>query len=882
VVLPAPIVPSAAVLDALPAAVLVVDAEGTIRWCSEPAATLLGRPASELVGAPVTTVVTTESSSALQRALAEAPHDGDVVLQPPAGVGRPAHVRTAPVTSDDGASATVVVLTEPARELERLRLEADARFARSPVAQAALDPSGRITAANPALCRLSGYSEDELRGRPATDFMPSEDLPEASARLERLGTGAQCGSEHRRRLRRADGSYRVAEISIVAITDSRGEVVALEAVLEDVTAAVTAEQELHAAQQRWEALVRHAADVAFLATAQGEVVYASDAALERFGSTAEQVIGRIGFDFYHADDIALVREAWQRAVQGGASPVVFEARLRHGDGSWRWVQETVTNRLDDPLIAAMVANVVDVTDRRAAMELLAAREQHDPLTGLPTRWTLVGHLESEAVRQHAAVILLDLDDLRSVNELHGHQAGDEILTVTAARLQELTPPGGLLCRLAGDTFALVTTDVADEAGLHALITRLQDAVGQPVAVGGRSLRVTASGGACLDGGDGPGLLTSSEMALAEARRHGPASVHLAVSGAEDVAVARARTIGELRTALVGGQITAYFQPVIDLATGEPVGVEALARWEYPERGLLLPASFIDAAESSGLIIEVGAQVLRAACRAAARWAPHGTPDEPFHVAVNLSARQLAEPAVVELVQACLAESGVPAQALVLEVTETSVLADVAAVGRTLEALRALGVGLAVDDFGTGYSSLTYLKHFPVTSLKIDRSFVAGLGLDTDDTAIVASVISLGDRIGMPCVAEGVESDRQRQALERLGCRYAQGFLWSRPLPADEMHRWLAGDRTAPAPADEPEPSVPDVVDRAGANSAPDDRETRARIAALQADGASLHTIAAALNTAGVAAPGGKRWHPRSVARVVARMHVDAKDGRRRR
>ncbi|MCW2614869.1 MAG: hypothetical protein JWN08_1863, partial [Frankiales bacterium] len=309
---------------------------------------------------------------------------------------------------------------------------------------------------------------------------------------------------------------------------------------------------------------------------------------------------------------------------------------------------------------------------------------------------------------------------------------------------------------------------------------------------------------------------------------------------------------ELSRALGAGELRLHYQPVLRLPDGRVEGVEALVRWQHPVRGLLAPAEFVPLAEATGLVVELGEWVLRTACQTLARWTAAG---RRLTVSVNLSPRQLAVPGFGALLREVLAETGVRPEQLVLEVTESAVIDDAGAL-ETLRGLHVLGVRLALDDFGTGYSSLTYLKRFPVDALKVDRSFVSGLGRDRDDEAIVASVVSLARSIGRTVVAEGVETPGQRLLLSELGVQQAQGFLWSPALPLDELERWLDGDDPDDVPAP---PAVGLPVDAA------------ARILALQADGASLHTIAAALNGEGLSAPSGARWHPRSVARVVAAL-----------
>jgi EAL domain-containing protein (putative c-di-GMP-specific phosphodiesterase class I) len=350
-------------------------------------------------------------------------------------------------------------------------------------------------------------------------------------------------------------------------------------------------------------------------------------------------------------------------------------------------------------------------------------------------------------------------------------------------------------------------------------------------------------------------------------------IHVARAESASASVSRARLLEDLSRAVDNDELVVHFQPVVAIADGRPVGAEALVRWKHPQKGLLSPGAFIAAAEDSGLIIEVGRDVLMRACAGAARWVSARGPHRPFHVAVNLSAKQLTRGGIVDVVREALQATGAPARCLVLEVTESAVMSDVDEAVHTLQELRNLGVGVAVDDFGTGYSSLTYLKRFPVTTLKIDRSFVGGLGHNSDDAAIVSSVISLARAMQLDCVAEGVETEQQRLVLQALGCSFGQGFLWSPALDADMFEIWLGaavedgdGGRGWQAPVAAPTATV-------GQQKAmPSTQVSSAvleRIIELHGSGASLHTIAAALNGEQLLTGQRKRWTSRSVALLLA-------------
>ncbi|CCH89177.1 Diguanylate cyclase/phosphodiesterase with PAS/PAC sensor(S) [Modestobacter italicus] len=458
--------------------------------------------------------------------------------------------------------------------------------------------------------------------------------------------------------------------------------------------------------------------------------------------------------------------------------------------------------------------------RRASAEAdLHHLAWHDTLTGLLNRAGLTAHLDSLGEHRPAAVrgvadacppvpspgtaahptangplgvLFIDLDHFKAVNDSLGHAAGDQLLTVVAARLQAGVRAEATVARLSGDEFVVIDA-LANAAQAAALAERLLEALNAPLVLEGLEVVVSASIGAavaCSDQDTPERLVRHADIAMYRAKAAGRNgwAVHDPTTG--DPSAGRLRLLGELRHGIEAGQLRLHYQPRINLSSNQIEGVEALVRWQHPTAGLLPPAAFIDVAEDSGLVRELGDWVLNEAIAQAVQWLTAGHTGAPVTMAVNLSARQLGDPRLIDRVAAVLGRHGLPPQLLVLEITETALMHDPDTVLDTLRALKALGVSLAVDDFGTGYSSFTYLKRFPVDELKIDRSFVAGLGTDTSDSAIVASCINLAHAIGLHAVAEGVETSTQRTALLKLGCDLAQGYHWSPGLPAEDLTSWL--------------------------------------------------------------------------------------------
>lgn len=455
----------------------------------------------------------------------------------------------------------------------------------------------------------------------------------------------------------------------------------------------------------------------------------------------------------------------------------------------------------------------DFTERRELEEQLAYQAFHDPLTGLPNRVLLterLGHAlararqkeersgESEKVEK-IALLFMDLDNFKRVNDSLGHQAGDQFLVGVAERVGANLRPGDTFARFGGDEFAVLLDDGEDESGVMGLAERIVSEMRAPFLVGGEEVFVTASIGVVLsDRGevDGEELLRRADVAMYQSKRAGKDRCALFFHDTKNTDLRHLKLDGELRKAIEAGELRLHYQPTVLLETGEVVGFEALVRWEHPQHGLLLPAQFIPLAEESGLIIPLGRWVLTQACRQARVFrgfqasASRATPLKMF---VNLSARQFRHPALAEEVARALSATDLEPHHLVLEITESVVMESYSTAQTILANLKSLGLELAVDDFGTGYSSLAFLKKFPVDILKIDRSMVTGVAEDSKDSAIIGAITTLARALELKTVAEGVETAEELRMLRLLGCDVGQGYYWLRPSPAVEAMGLLAGE-----------------------------------------------------------------------------------------
>ncbi|MCW2774059.1 MAG: hypothetical protein JWN91_2385 [Nocardioides sp.] len=564
------------------------------------------------------------------------------------------------------------------------------------------------------------------------------------------------------------------------------------------TALRTAENSL----SRLSGIVESVTDAVFTTTVEGTITTWNAGAHQLYGFGAAEVIGA---------DIALLHPAGSdeprriiAMVRDGGTVGGLETIRRNRDGRTARVWMSVTPlRGIDGAIAGTVVVARDASDRLELEAELVRQTMHDALTGLPNRAYLTYRLSqalAEAKRRDrpVAVLLLDLDQFKTVDDVHGHLAGDRVLIEIADRLRDSARPTDLVARLGGDEFVVVCPDTdVDAAGRMA--ERLIAALGAPIPMERGRIQIGTSIGiavSAMASSDPEGLLKQADAAMHEAKARGRARSEifdpLLARRADD----RRRLAGELREALTHGRLDVYYQPVVDLSTDRVVALEALARWNHPERGAVPPGTFVPLAEEHGFIAEVDRWVLARACQETADGRSSGELPRDVRVAVNLSARSLDDPGLVPMVSEVLRESGLPATALVLEITETALLQNREVARASLVGLRSIGAGVALDDFGTGYSSLSFLRELPVTGVKIDRSFVRDAVERTEDLAITEAIVRLAHGLGLETIAEGVETVEQRDLLRRLGCGSAQGFWWSAAVPMATLALALPGGRAA--------------------------------------------------------------------------------------
>jgi diguanylate cyclase (GGDEF)-like protein/PAS domain S-box-containing protein len=547
-------------------------------------------------------------------------------------------------------------------------------------------------------------------------------------------------------------------------------------------------RERDAASAHFESLVQSSSDVILVTGADGVPTYASPSLGQTLGYPAVELDMRRRI---HPDDLPVVEAAIEavRSTPDGSARLEF--RVMHHDGRWLTVESTITNKLADTGVGGFVWNARDISDRKALEDQLLRQALEDPLTGLANRIVLRDRLSRALARaarnnRSVGVLLFDLDGFKEINDAAGHEAGDAVLIEVAARLSSCLRSVDTVARLGGDEFAMVIDDLADDGILGEVAARALAVMQEPVAVGTRQFRISASVGKvmCLGDHDPEEALRNADIAMYAAKAGGKARMVTFEPVMADQVQERLALAHDLEGAAASGRLVIHYQPTVDLETGIIQGTEALVRWDHPTRGYLPPLAFIPLAEETGAILSIGRWVLNAACRQAALWQHDPAMAAVRSVSVNVSGVQLLDDNIVGDVRDALGAAGLAPERLTLEITESVLMQDAEAVLVQLTALKALGVSLAIDDFGTGYSSLSYLRRFPVDILKIDKSFVDSVA--HHGTALVKAIVNMGASLQMTTVAEGIEDEGQAATLEELGCDVGQGFLFARPLPADQF------------------------------------------------------------------------------------------------
>jgi diguanylate cyclase (GGDEF)-like protein/PAS domain S-box-containing protein len=661
-----------------------------------------------------------------------------------------------------------------------------------------LNRDGVILSWNQGAERLYGYAPGEALGRRALTLFPMELREEAEELIERAVLGERI-DQFEIEVQRRDEMVVPVWLTLSPVRNASGFISGVTALARDVT-----EQKLaQATLAESEAKLQEAQALAHVGTFVWDVA----TGMLQWSEELYRIHGVDPLDFDGTLDryLALVAVEDQEAVRRGTRDAVgmtrmleLEYQIVRSGGDRRWVYLKA-----EPVVAPGIGTVglrgicQDITERKLAEAVLARPTLHDPLTNLPNRTLFLDRLSHAVLRLQReegllAVLFLDLDGFKMINDSLGHEAGDELLVAVAARLSDGLRPGDTVARFGGDEYTVLCEDLQSEDEALVVARRVADIVAQPILLQEEhDVVLTASVGIALSRGEGTpeGLLRDADVAMYRAKEEGPARCSIFDVAMNAQATARLDTIRALRRAVELGQLRLHYQPQVTLPEGHIVGVEGLVRWQHPERGLLGPGEFIPLAEESQLVVSIGEWVIDEACRQAASWqAEFGAANK---VSVNVSARQLKYGDLADCIRRALAATGLRPEALCLEITENILMGDADFFLEALLGLRFLGVSLAVDDFGTGYSSLGYLKRFPIDELKVDKAFVDGLGQGNRRArAIPRAVVAMARDLGMATVAEGVETLDQAGELTALGCDQAQGYYFARPQPPETVTELL--------------------------------------------------------------------------------------------
>lgn len=704
-----------------------------------------------------------------------------------------------------------------------------------------IDDGGRTTYVNQQMARMLGYTHDEMYGRRNSEFTNEQDAQD----VERLNAARSRGELGRcvyeRRFVRKDGSTVWASLSTSPLKFADGTFSGALAIVTDITerkaieedrARKTEEAARRAAQQEAVAKLGQFALQAYepedvtreaVRLVSSALQIENCSVLKFIGGDRVRTIEGIGFNTERQTEwiahmktpVGVCRQTGEpvvtenlsederfsdmpKATEGGLQSVVcvlIGGRTESYGVICGYSRERM--RFDDQDIRFLqaVANVLSGVEHRRAMTVEAEHQSlHDPLTGLPNRSLLLNRLahglrQSRVTGEKVAVILLDLDEFKLINDSHGHQMGDLVIKELAPRLREELMPTDTLARLGGDEFVILRETMDDEREAVELAERISRLWNEPLTVRGTRVRVSAcigiSTAAPDDGPKAPGvLLRDADAAMYRAKERGRGEIEVFDVHTRTRVLNRLRTESDLHHALERDEFVIAYQPIVEVPSGEAVGLEALLRWRRPDRGLLQPLEFIPAAEDSGLIVPIGEWVLDRACRQIAAWNDARGDRPPLQISVNISGKQFADGAFSGHVRAAIDSSGIDPELLCLEITESLLMQKSDSPGGLLSSLKALGVELVLDDFGTGYSSLSYLHSFPLDTLKVDRSFVAKLGSPTGDSAIVTAIVTMAQALGLQVIAEGVERPSQLATLVELGCTRIQGFHFSKPMLPD--------------------------------------------------------------------------------------------------
>lgn len=567
-----------------------------------------------------------------------------------------------------------------------------------------------------------------------------------------------------------------------------------------------AEQALQQSERLFRAMIERSSDAISIVDRYGRIHYASPSTRNLVGYPIEGILAQPidGFALIHPEDRERVRHLFGELIQHAGASATIEFRVRHADGGWRWLEVTGSNWLEDPAVQGVIVNYRDITERKLMELRLQHGILHDALTGLPNRLLLSDRLALAIKRSqrnpnyHYALLFLDLDHFKFVNDSFGHPVGDRLLMAIASRLSCCLRAVDTCARLGGDEFVVLLDDVETQAAAIRITERIMRRLSRPLELDGRIFHIAASVGIVFGSAEyqePAEVLRDADIAMYRAKATGKSRYEVFHPAMREAAQARVALENELRRAVTHQEFRVYYQPIIDISSGVLVGFEALVRWAHPTRGILPPAAFLDVAEEAGLNDAIGWQVIEQVCQQLAEWRRTLPQAAALSVSVNLSARQFMLPDLYPRLVRLLEQYRLPPDALKLELTESALMEYSRDAAAVLMSLREYGIQIAIDDFGVGYSSLSYLVQLPIDQIKIDRNFIVQLEQAQHSQAIVSAIVNLARSLNLEVVAEGLETTGQIERMRAVGCQYGQGYLIGYPLPGDDATQVLINRTT---------------------------------------------------------------------------------------
>ena len=795
-----------AIVDTSPVAIYTADLQGSITFWNPAAERVFGFTREQAIGRPAPFVPEERKDEA--RCLDERVLAGEALagleLERARSDGSPITINgsAAPLRDENNRITGMMVACIDVTGAKRAAgdLEQHLHFTRSildaiPSPVYFKDREGRYGIYNRAWDDLFGGGQDWL-GKTVHDLFDPQIARDHQDR-ERPLLERPASTTYEMLVPTAGGEQRQMLHNKVSFVDQRGEVAGLIGVITDVTRYKETERALEASEARFRVLTESSLDLISVVDADGKILYQSPALRHLLGYEPSETVGKNVASLVHRDDLEHARAAFRRVIEARQSIEPVEFRLRHRDGMWRTFESLGTNCLSSPHINGVVFNSRDVTDRKVIQQRIQHLAYHDNLTGLPNRSLLQDRLahsiaRAERTSRKVAVLFIDLDNFKNINDTLGHDVGDELLRQVSRRLSDCVRLEDTIARQGGDEFIVLLDSLEDSRGASVVALKVLNSLRQPFNLGGGEQHVSGSVGIALypeDGRDAQTLMKNADTAMFHGKGLGK-NTYQYFTAQMNIAVKRRMTLeSALRRAVMQKDFVLHYQPQIDLESGEIIAVEALVRWKTEDSGTVMPGDFIPLAEETGLINEIGEWVLREGCRQARKWQDMGLPSSR-RMAINLSARQFADRGFLDMVTRVLSDTGLAPSCLELEITESQVMRQTEGMIMLLNKLSEMGVLLAIDDFGTGYSSLSYLKRLPIQKLKIDQSFVRDITVDPNDTAIVVAIINMAKSLDLETIAEGVETAGQLALLRSKGCLVGQGFYFAAPLSAEAIYPLL--------------------------------------------------------------------------------------------